>query len=163
LLYDFISVARERMSSNGTIASVISGYRDVSNCRLTPQERRDIFVQPVDVRARLYLSPFIKKYCLVGEVNRDGVLQVDVALAPAVERMQALNGIPLLGLRDRKKCFGIFIRILYAHTAMTISAYRLAKQIFVRRVVLVDQELIWKVEAHAAKRIPIARWLIYSD
>jgi hypothetical protein len=56
LLYEFISVARERMSSNGTIASVISGYRDVSICRLTPQERRDIFVQPVDVWARLYLS-----------------------------------------------------------------------------------------------------------
>ena len=39
----------------------------------------------------------------------------------------------------------------------------LAKQIFVWRVVLINEKLIWKVEAHAAKRIPIARWLIYSD
>ena len=46
---------------------------------------------------------------------------------------------------------------------MTINAYGLAKQIFVWRVVLIDQELIRKIEAHPAKRIPIARWLIYSD
>ena len=77
--------------------------------------------------------------------------------------MQALNGIPFLGLRDRKKRFGIFIGILYAHAAMTVSACELAKQIFVWRVVLINEKLIWKVEAHAAKRIPIARWLIYSD
>jgi hypothetical protein len=66
-------------------------------------------------------------------------------------------------VRDRKKSFGIFIGILYAHAAMTISAYGLAKQIFVWRVVLIDQELIRKIEAHPAKCIPIARWLIYSD
>jgi hypothetical protein len=46
---------------------------------------------------------------------------------------------------------------------MTIGACRLAKQIFVWRVVLINEELIWKVEAHAAERIPIARWLIDSN
>ena len=47
LLYNFISVARGRASPNGPFARVISGNRYVSNCRLTSQQRRDIFVQPV--------------------------------------------------------------------------------------------------------------------
>jgi hypothetical protein len=59
-------------------------------------------------------------------------------------------------LRDRKKRFRIFIRIFYAHAAVTVGAYGFAKQIFVWRVVLINKELIGKVEAHAAKRIPIA-------
>ena len=109
------------------------------------------------------LSRIIDKYCLIGEVNWNRRLQIDIPLAPTVEGMQALNGISLLGLRDRKKRFGIFIGILYAHAAMTVSAYGLAKQMFVWRVVLINQELIWKVETHAAKCIPVARWLIYSD
>ena len=46
---------------------------------------------------------------------------------------------------------------------MTVSADGLAKQIFVRRIVLIDEELIWKIEPHAAKRISIARWLIFSN
>ena len=46
---------------------------------------------------------------------------------------------------------------------MTVGAYGFAKQIFVWRVVLINEELIWKVEAHAAERIPIARWLIDSN
>src|SRR5271169_1094343 len=77
--------------------------------------------------------------------------------------MQSLNGISLFGLRDRKKSFGIFIGILYAHAAMTVGAYRFAKQMFVWRVVLIDQKSIRKVKTHAAKCVTVARWLIYSD
>ena len=52
--------------------------------------------------------------------------------------------------------------MFYAHAAMTVGANGLAKHVFVRCVVLIDEVLIWKVEAHAAKRIALARWLIYS-
>ena len=90
-------------------------------------------------------------------------LQINIPLAPAVERTNALSRIPLLGLSDRKQSFRILIGVLHAHAAMTVGAYGLVKQIFVRRVMLINEELIWKVEAHAAKRIALARWLIYSD
>src|SRR6476620_58855 len=112
---------------------------------------------------RICIFPESSMNSLIGEVNGNRRLQIDIALAPAVERMQALNSKSLLGLRDRKKNFGIFIGILYTHAAVTISADGLAKQIFVRRIVLINQELIWKIEAHAPKCITVARWLIYSD
>jgi hypothetical protein len=53
--------------------------------------------------------------------------------------------------------------MLYAHAAMTVGAHGFAEHVFVWRVVLINEELIGKIEAHAAKRIPLARWLIYSD
>jgi hypothetical protein len=64
---------------------------------------------------------------LVREVHRDWVLQIDVPLAPAVERANALSGIALLGLRDGKKGLGVFVWILHAHAAMTVRPYRFAK------------------------------------
>jgi tetratricopeptide (TPR) repeat protein len=51
--------------------------------RLIACDGRDIFVQPVNIWARLYLSRFIKEYCLVSEVNWNRRLQVDIALAPS--------------------------------------------------------------------------------
>ena len=72
------------MRSHGTIAPVISGNRYVSCRRLTSQQRRRAFVEPINVRARLYLSRLVNEYCLIGEVNWNGVLQIDIPLAPAV-------------------------------------------------------------------------------
>src|SRR6516164_11863034 len=53
--------------------------------------------------------------------------------------------------------------MFYAHAAMTVGARGLAEHVFVWRIVLIDEELIGKVEADAAKRIPLARWLVYPD
>jgi hypothetical protein len=64
----------------------------------------------------------IKKYCLVGEVNGDGILQIDIPLASAIQRANALSGISFLGLGDRKKRLGVFIGILHTHATMTVSA-----------------------------------------
>src|ERR1039458_8364474 len=50
-------------------------------------------------------------------------------------------------------------RVLHPHAAMAVGALFLCEQILVRRVVLVDQELVGEVEADAAERIAGARRL----
>ena len=64
---------------------------------------------------------------------------------------------------ERKKRLGVLIGILHAHATMTVSADRLAKQVFVRRIVMINEKSIWKIEAHATERIPLARWLVYPN
>jgi hypothetical protein len=42
----------------------------------------------------------INEYCLIGEVNWDRVLQIDIPLALAVEPANARNSITVLRLRN---------------------------------------------------------------
>ncbi len=68
------------------------------------------------------MAGIVDEHRLVGEVNRDRVLEIDVAFACTVERPSLPGAIAVIWLRDRQQYLGIFVRILQAHAAMAVGA-----------------------------------------
>src|SRR6202040_566728 len=57
----------------------------------------------------------------------------------------------------------ILIRILHAHAAMAERAFFPGEQMLVRRIVLIDQELVREIETDAAERVSFAGRLRNMD
>src|SRR3569623_67188 len=113
-------------------------------------------VAAIDVLAEFELAGVIHERGLVGNVDRDRRGQIDVDLAAAIHAADLLRRVVVLRLRDAEQRRGVLIRVLHAHAAMAERTLRLREQVLVRRVVLVDQELVREVEADAAERIGFA-------
>ena len=109
------------------------------------------------------MSGVVNEGGLIGDVDRDRILEVDRPLALAIHRLNAVSGVALLGLRNAQQHFGILVRVLHPHAAMAVGAHGVVEQFLVRRVVLIDQEAIREVEADAAERVSLAGRLEDAD
>ncbi len=106
------------------------------------------------------MASFVHERRLIGEVHRNGRRQMDIALARAVHSANLLDRIAVLRIGDAEQQFGIFVGELNPHAAMAECALVLVKQVLVRRIVLINQEFIWEIEANATQRIGLAWRLI---
>ena len=81
-----------------------------------------------------------------------------ISLPPNIDSQPCL-GVALLRQRQRQQHLGVLQRILHPHAAVAEGALVMGEQVLVRRVVLIDQELVREVEADAAERVAVARRL----
>src|SRR6202045_1222187 len=115
-------------------------------------------VQIVDISARLQLAGAVDKGRLIREVDPDlRLLELNVLLVAAEHAFDPLRRPVLAGTRDLEKDLRIFGRVLHAHAAMAIRAHLVRKHLFVRGVVLIDQEPVRETEPDAPERVAIAR------
>src|SRR5437763_4893428 len=131
--------------------------RDVGEAALVAFEGGDhARVATVEVLPDGELAGFVDKGRLIGEVHRDWRLEADVLLAAADHAGEPLLGITLVRLGDREENLGVFERIFDPHAAVAVGALLLGEQIFVRGIVLIDQELVGEIEADAPERVLLA-------
>src|SRR6185312_15917467 len=125
--------------------------RDVGNLALAALQDVDhAGVAPVDIVAELQLAVRVDEGGLIGEMHPDRLLEVDVDLAVAVHALDAPLRVVFLRIGERKQLGRISLRILHAHAAVAVSSLVAREQVLVRRVVLVDEELVREIEANAA-------------
>src|ERR1700730_15061537 len=117
-------------------------------------------VQIVDVSARLQLAGAVDEGRLIREVDPDlRLLELNVLLVAAEHALDPLRRPVLAGTRDLEKDLRIFGRVLHAHAAVTVRAHLVRKHVFVRGVVLIDQEPVRETEPDAPERVAVARRL----
>ena len=108
------------------------------------------FVAAVHVLDEFKLAFPVHKGGLVGQVDGNRGGELDVGFAGAEHLADALLGIAVAGPRERQQHLSVFRRILHPHAAVALGANVVCEQGFIRRIVLVDEEPVWKVEPDAA-------------
>ena len=144
------------MHHHRLVRHCVSGDWAVCHLAGAIQQICDCLIEAVNVRAHLELHSIVHKCGLIGDVHRDGVLQVDVALVDTIKRANELSGVTVLRLREPQYYLGVLIRMLHAHAPVAEGAGSLFEQTLVGRVVLVDKETVREIEADAAKRVALA-------
>src|ERR1044071_3798084 len=86
--------------------------------------------------------------------------EADVPLAAAEHPLDAFLRVPLVRQLDRQQHLGVLGRILHPHAAVAVGTLLVSEQMFVRRVVLVNEELVGEVETDAPERVTGAGRLI---
>jgi len=125
--------------------------RNVSHLELGALEDREQRpVAAVDVLAELQIAILVDKGGLVGQMDCQEMRKLYVLLARAEHAADAVLGEAFTWANNVQQHFRVFHRILHPHAAMAERPLVEREQIFVRRVVLIDQEFIGEVEAHAA-------------
>src|SRR5690242_17290172 len=82
--------------------------------------------------------------------------EVDVDLAPSEHALQSRLGVALVRKNQRQQLLAVGQRVLDAHAAMAVGALFTCEKILVRRVVLIDEELVREIKADSAERIASA-------
>src|SRR6516225_6774543 len=120
-------------------------------------------ISAIDVFAQLQLALLVHKRRLVGQVHWYKPRKVDIDLLAAEHLLQTRLTVVLVRHHQRQQLFGVGKRILNPHAAMAVGPPLARKQILVRRVMLVDQELVREIEADTTERVGSARWLPNMD
>ena len=158
-----VRAARRRRHHRLAARVVVPRDRGVGVAAVAVQDVQQVAVEAVDVGAGLRLAGVVGERGLIGDVDRDRMLEVDGALARAVHRADARGGVVFLRLRNAQQHLGVFIRVLHPHAAVAVGPRVMREQLLVRRVVLIDQEAVREIEADAAERIALARRLEDAD
>ena len=143
---------------------VVSRDRGVGDAAVAVQDVEQVAVEAVDVRAGLRLAGVVGERGLVGDVDRDRMLEVDGALAASRTSSGCARrcSFPPAARRPAAP------RHIHPGSARACSrgcrrASVLREQLLVRRVVLIDQEAVREIEADAAERVALARRLEDAD
>ena len=128
------------------------------------EDRNQGLVAAIDVVTELKLAIVVDERGLIGQVDRNEGRKRDIGLIVAGDHvLDLVERVAVTGAHQRKQHFGIALRILHAHAAVTERPLVIGEQVFIRRVVLIDQEFVGEIEANAAERVLIARRLPDAD
>src|SRR5665213_821653 len=121
---------------------------DVGDLAFAALENLDhLGVATIDILAELEFAVLVEEGGLIGQVHPEILREVDVYFVGADHFLQPSRRIMLVGQHQRQQLLAVNEGILHPHATMAVSALILGEQIFIRRVVLIDQELVGEVES----------------